>query len=100
MEEQYKKIFTEKDESEVGEKHVPVVELVGDAIKVNVGKVEHPSESGHFIQWIEILDGDISLARVYLTPFMKPEAAFTVKENPENLKVRIFCNLHGTFQYG
>ena len=98
MEEQFKKIWTKEDESGVGEKHVPKVEVIGDAVKVNVGKVEHPSEPGHFIQWIEVLDGDISLCRAYLTSFMKPGAAFTLKEKAKNLKVRIFCNLHGTWQ--
>lgn len=98
MEKQFKKIQTEKDESEVKEKHVPIVEVIGDAVKVKVGKVEHPSLPEHFIQWIELLDGEISLARVYLSPFTKPRTTFFVKEKPEKLKVRIFCNLHGTWE--
>ena len=102
MEEQFKKIHTKEEESELGEKHVPVVKVEeGDKIEINVkvGSVEHPSIPGHFIQWIELFDGDISLSRIYLTHLNKPEVNFFIKEKPENLKVRIFCNLHGTWQY-
>ena len=103
MEAQFKKIWKKEDESEVGEKHVPVVDLAEgkDKIKVNVkiGSIEHPSEAGHFIQWIELFDREISLGRVYLTPFTRPLVSFVLKEKPENLKVKIFCNLHGTWEF-
>ena len=103
MEKQFKKIWKKEDESEFREKHVPVVavEEVENEIKINVkvGGVEHPSEPGHFIQWIELLDGEISLSRIYLSPFSRPEAVFSVKEKPEKLIVRAFCNLHGSWQY-
>lgn len=102
MEEQYKKIWSKEDESEVKEKHAPVVDMEeseeGVKVDVKVGDVEHPSEPGHFIQWIEILDGDISLTRQYLTHLDKPMTRFTLKEKPESLVVRVFCNLHGTWQ--
>ncbi len=98
MEKPYDKIYTEKDESEVGEKHVPVVNIQERIIEVKIGEVEHPSEPGHFIQWIELLDGEISMGRIYLSPFTKPAATFNIKEKLENPKIRIFCNLHGTWQ--
>ena len=96
MEEQFKKIKTE--DPEIREKHLPVVSIKGNKINVKVGDVEHPSEPEHFIQWIEIFDNDISLGKTYLSPFAKPEISFVVKEKPENLKVRVFCNLHGTWE--
>ena len=102
MEEQFKKIFRKEDESGLKEKHVPVIEVEEEnkevKINVKVGSVEHPSELAHFIQWIEILDGEISLEKIYLSPFSKSRAVFFVKEMPEDLKVRIFCNLHGTWE--
>ena len=101
MEEQFRKIRTE--DPEVGEKHIPIVKVEekdeGVVVEIKVGEVEHPSEPGHFIQWIEVLDGEISLERVYLSPFAKPKINFILKEIPENMKVRIFCNLHGTWEY-
>ena len=103
MEKQFKKIWKKGDESEVKEKHVPVISIEeskeGVKIKVKIGSVEHPSEPGHFIQWIEVLDGEISLSRVYLTPFCKPETVFFAKEKPTKLVAKAFCNLHGTWQY-
>lgn len=102
MEEQFKKIFRKEDESNLKEKHVPVVEIEeGDKetkINVKAGSAEHPSEPAHFVQWIEIFDGEISLEKVYLSPLSKPKASFFVKEMPKNLKARIFCNLHGTWE--
>ncbi|MBI2630099.1 hypothetical protein HYW76_03280 [Candidatus Pacearchaeota archaeon] len=100
MEEQFKKIWGEKDESGFKEKHAPVLSIDEKEMKISVavGKVEHPSETSHFIQWIELLDEEISLEKIYLSPFSKPKAVFYVKEMPRNMKVRIFCNLHGTWQ--
>lgn len=37
------------------EKHVPVIEKVGDGVKVKVGDVAHPMEAEHYIEWIEVL---------------------------------------------
>ena len=103
MEEQFKKIWTKKDESELGEKHVPVVSVKEEngeiKIDVTIGSREHPSEIGHFIQWIELLDGDINLERIYLTHMTKPKVTFFIKEKPKKLIIREFCNLHGTWQY-
>ncbi len=102
MEEQYKKIWKKKDESDVKEKHVPVVNVEeGEEIKIEVkiGDTEHPMEKEHFIQWIEVLDGERSIEKIYLSPLSKPKVTFYLKQKPENLKVREFCNLHGFWQY-
>ena len=103
MSEQFKKIHTKEEESDLNEKHVPVVEtnIQGESteIYVKIGEIEHPSEPVHFIQWIEILDGDLSLEKVYLSHFNKPEIIFYTKENPKKLIVRTFCNVHGFWQY-
>ncbi len=102
MEPPFNKIWSEKDESEVEEKHVPVVEIdenEGVEVYVKVGKKIHPSEPGHFIQWIELIDGEVPIERVYLSPMCKPLVIFYLKEMPDKLKVRIFCNLHGVWEY-
>lgn len=96
MELQFKKI--KKKEDELKEKHVPVIEIEGNKAIVKVGSIEHPSEIGHFIQWIELREGEIVLARAILSPFISPEAEFMLKEKPEKLNARIFCNLHGTWE--
>jgi superoxide reductase len=75
------------------EKHVPVVEVVEDGIRVNVGSVDHPMEENHYIQFIEVLT-NCKVLRSELSPGKKPEATFKV--NPEKvLEVREYCNIHG-----
>jgi superoxide reductase len=70
-------------------KHTPVIEAP-DSVKagepfqvtVMVGQTMHPSEVGHFVQWIELYSGDVQLARVNLTPTMtRPTVTFTVVLN-------------------
>jgi len=77
------------------EKHVPVVEVTGDGVKVKVGAVAHPMEEKHYIEWIEIIvDGNV--CRKYLSPGASPEAFFPVKA--EKLTAREFCTLHGLWK--
>jgi len=78
------------------EKHVPVVEKVEGGIKVIVGSTLHPMEDKHYIQWIEVLDGDI-IFRKYLNPGEKPEALFNM-DFSDTIVVREFCNLHGLWK--
>ena len=99
MEEQFKKVWKKEDESALREKHVPVVIIEEGKIEVKVGSVEHPMLPEHFIQWITIFDGEIELAKINLTHLIKPEVVFFIKEKISNLRVRIFCNIHGTWEY-
>ena len=36
------------------ERHLPVVTVSGDSVKVSVGEVAHPMEEKHFIQWVYV----------------------------------------------
>lgn len=74
------------------EKHVPVIEKIAGGYKVTVGSVEHPMLDNHYIQWIELFDGE-KVMRHYLKPGEKPEATFVTQA--ENVKAREYCNLHG-----
>ena len=86
-------LLEEKTEALEGkEKHVPVIEKVEGGIKVKVGSVLHPMEENHFIEWIEVKEGE-KVYRKFLSPGEKPEAFFPVSS--ENIKVREFCNVHG-----
>ena len=77
------------------EKHVPVIEKLGEGIKVSVGSVAHPMEDEHFIEWIELFDGDIVYRR-YLVPGARPEAVFPVNSWP--VTAREYCTLHGLWE--
>jgi len=83
-----------KKEEEGNEKHLPVVEKIGDnKISVKVGSVEHPMTEKHYIQWIFIENGDRYQIKTF-EPKDKPEAEFDV-DLDQPVKVYEYCNIHG-----
>jgi superoxide reductase len=74
------------------EKHVPVVTPIPGGYKVTVGGVAHPMVDAHYIQWIELLAGDV-LLRHFLKPGEAPEAVFSTSATA--VTARAYCNLHG-----
>ena len=74
------------------EKHVPVLTISGDEVKVAVGSVEHPSLDAHYIEWI-VLVTETGMQMKWLKPGMKPEATFLTKEKV--IAAFEYCNLHG-----
>ncbi len=74
------------------EKHVPVITISGDEVKVAVGSVEHPSLPAHYIEWIVLLT-ETGMQMKWLKPGDKPEATFKVNEKP--VAAFEYCNLHG-----
>ena len=82
----------EKKDDAGKEKHVPVIEKTANGIRVKLGSVPHPMEEKHYIQWIELLDGN-NLHCHGLKPGQAPEAEFPV--TADHVKVRAFCNVHG-----
>jgi superoxide reductase len=90
------KLYLENSVDAAKEKHVPVIEKVDGGTKVKVGSVSHPMEEKHYIEWIEIINGDY-VNRKYLNPGEVPEAVFYV-EYKETMKVRAYCNLHGLWK--
>ena len=74
------------------EKHVPVIEQLGDHVTVKVGSVEHPMLDVHYIGWI-VLETATGYQKHDLKPGDKPEAHFAVTEPV--LAAYEYCNLHG-----
>jgi superoxide reductase len=89
------KLFEENKTDGAKEKHVPVIEKVDGGVKVKVGSVAHPMEEKHYIEWIQLIDGDKAY-RAFLKPGAAPEAVFKVEGG--NLSARDFCNLHGLWR--
>ena len=77
------------------EKHVPVVAPTETGVKAVVGSVPHPMEEKHFIEWIQLIEGDKSY-REFLAPGQDPSAAFCVEKG--GAVVREYCNLHGLWR--
>ena len=90
------KLFVENTVDAAREKHVPVVERTPEGIIVRVGSVAHPMEEKHYIEWIEVITGDITY-RQFLHPGDAPEAEFPVTVSDITI-VRAYCNLHGLWK--
>ncbi len=92
------KLYSEKTADSAKEKHVPVIEKMGDKVKVKVGSVPHPMEEKHYIEWIELI-ADGKSYRQFLKPGDVPEAIFDVKVNGKTkLEAREYCSLHGLWK--
>ncbi|MBW2068151.1 MAG: desulfoferrodoxin [Deltaproteobacteria bacterium] len=90
------KLFVENTVDAAKEKHVPVAEKIDHGIKVKVGRVAHPMEGKHYIEWIEVIDESGRAYRHFLKPGDPPEAVFCVPEGKVTL--REYCNLHGLWK--
>jgi superoxide reductase len=79
------------------EKHVPVVNVEGNVVKVEVGEVEHPMVEEHFIGWVAI-ETKKGVQRKYLKPGEKPAVEFVLAEDDELVATYEYCNLHGLWK--
>lgn len=79
------------------EKHVPVVEEKDGVITVKVGSVPHPMQEDHYIEWVQLLAGDIAY-RIFLNPGGAPEGTFDAPSGA--VVAREYCNLHGHWKSG
>ncbi|MGQ9474895.1 MAG: desulfoferrodoxin [Actinomycetota bacterium] len=77
------------------EKHVPVVEVQEDGVLVKVGEVAHPMQDDHYIEWVQLLVGDMTY-RIFLKPGIAPEGKFVTPR--EGITAREYCNLHGLWK--
>lgn len=78
------------------EKHVPVVTLNDNSVKVSVGAITHPMSDEHNIAWI-CLHTENGAQLKYLAPDEAPEAVFSV-ENDKPIAAYAYCNLHGLWK--
>ena len=77
------------------EKHVPVITVDGETVKVAVGSVEHPSLPAHYIEFI-VLVTETGMQMRWLKPGDKPEATFKITDKP--VAAFEYCNLHGLWK--
>lgn len=88
--EQTKKVVSNSVDASF-EKHVPVVEVVGNFIEV---VVNHVMEEEHYIEWIA-LDCEKVSARKYFKAGETPKAIFPYIKGS---KVYAYCNKHGLWE--
>jgi superoxide reductase len=76
------------------EKHVPVVQEIDGGILVKVGSVPHPMMDEHYIEWVQLVNGDF-IFRKFLKPGDEPEGEFKA---PVKGQAREYCNVHGLWK--
>ena len=79
-----------------GEKHIPAVTVKDGLVEVNVGSVDHPMESVHWIEWVQLVT-DKGSQRKYLKPGEAPNVKFLLSDE-KPLAVYAYCNLHGLWK--
>ena len=79
------------------EKHIPVVEISGDSVKVSVGSVEHPMSEEHSILWV-YLETDKGCQRKCLEVGKAPIAIFALADGERAIAAYAYCNLHGLWK--
>lgn len=79
------------------EKHVPVIEVDGDKVKVSVGEAEHPMTEDHYIMWIAIQTKQGN-QRKELKPGDAPKRCFKICDNDELVAAFAYCNKHGLWK--
>ncbi len=88
-------LYEENTREAATEKHIPVMEKIDGGFKVTVGSVIHPTLDEHYIEWIELLAGNLVLRKM-LKPGDTPEATFLI--DAESVTARAYCNLHGLWK--
>ena len=94
--------------TDLEKKHIPVIDApdkasAGEAIQVSVevGKLlAHPNEVGHHIEFIDLYENDVYLARADFTGVkVNPKVSFEVMlEKGGRLRAFCSCNLHGIWE--
>ena len=78
------------------EKHIPVVAVEGNIVRVNVGSVTHPMSEEHHIAWV-YLQTNRGGQRKCLDVTGAPEVTFALADETP-VAVYAYCNLHGLWK--
>lgn len=76
-----------------GEKHVPVIKVLGNTVSVTVGAKIHPSEKEHYIEWI-LLQTDRGVQQKWLKAGNAPKAEFAIMSGERVEAAYEYCNIH------
>ncbi len=79
------------------EKHVPVVCVEGNIVKVKIGSVDHPMLEEHSILWV-YLQTENGGQRKNLKVGGTPSVEFALAADDKPVAVYAYCNLHGLWK--
>jgi len=90
--------------------HTPYIKLGRDfllgeenEIVIQVGRIPHPMEENHYIEWIEVWQDGELLRREEFNPTRDKEAKIYLVlpkslDKNKKLVIKAYCNLHGLYQ--
>ena len=78
------------------EKHLPVVNVSGNSVTVQIGSVPHPMEDGHHIDFI-FVETEHGGQRKSLKVGEDPKVSFVFTDD-KPVAVYAYCNLHGLWK--
>ncbi len=78
------------------EKHIPVVTVEGNTVKVDIGSVAHPMTEEHLITWV-YLQTEKGGQRKNLSAGEAPTVTFALTDD-KPVAVYAYCNLHGLWK--
>ena len=79
------------------EKHIPVVNIEGNIVTVDVGEVAHPMTDAHLIEWV-LIETKQGAQRKRLSADDSPKASFALTDDDELVAAYAYCNLHGLWK--
>lgn len=79
------------------EKHIPVVNVSGNIVTIDVGTVAHPMIEEHKIDWIYLVTKNGGSLKK-LEAGEAPKATFAIVED-EFIGAYAYCNIHGLWIY-
>ena len=79
------------------EKHMPVVQVTGDTVIVNVGSVAHPMTEEHLITTV-VLETQRGGQYKFLVHDQNPVIHFKVSSDDKPMAAYAYCNLHGLWK--
>ncbi|MGO2118990.1 MAG: desulfoferrodoxin family protein [Fusobacterium sp.] len=77
-----------------GEKHVPLIEVNGEDVKVTVGSTLHPMVESHYIVWIYLETSNGGQFHSF-KPGDEPIANFKLAKDEKVISAYEYCNIHG-----
>ncbi|MGP1594902.1 MAG: desulfoferrodoxin family protein [Treponema sp.] len=78
------------------EKHIPVISIEGQTVRVTVGSVHHPMTPEHHIAWV-CLRTTQGVQMKELPVDGEPIVEFALTEGDSVIEAFEFCNLHGVW---
>ncbi|MBQ7935076.1 MAG: desulfoferrodoxin [Clostridia bacterium] len=78
------------------EKHIPVVTVEGNTVRVDIGSVSHPMTEEHSILWV-YLQTTKGGQRKNLSPNEDPVVTFALTDE-KPVAAYAYCNLHGLWK--